>query len=93
MDSTEWLVADASVKTWQDIVFYGGEFKNNATHMHAEINMGDKNTNSLKQLNSYVSVIARIMDEKEKKEKENRVPDAVIDTLIAAPPADAPKSN
>ena len=37
----------------------------------AEINLVDKNTNSLKQLNGYLTVISQAMKEKEKKQKED----------------------
>ena len=69
MDSTALMIADESLKTWQDIVFYGGEFKNDATETHMEISLVDKNTNSLKQLNNYLGVVARVMDAHEKKEE------------------------
>lgn len=56
-DSAASNVADESLKYWQDIVFYGGEFKNDAMESHIEINMVDKNTNSLKQLANYFNTI------------------------------------
>lgn len=93
MDSTAMQIADQSLKTWQDIVFYGGEFKNNSTLTHMEINMVDKNTNSLKQLNNYISFIATKMDEIEKR-KDVQVRNYEIQDSIAVPrPADVPKSN
>jgi hypothetical protein len=69
-DSTATLIADHSLKVWQDIVFHGGEFKDGGTDSYMEINMVDKNTNSLKQLNSYLGFIAVKMREKEKRREE-----------------------
>ncbi len=56
-DSTAIAAIDLSLKTWQDVHAYGGEFKDKAFQFHAEINMVDKNTNSLKQLNTYLDNI------------------------------------
>ena len=69
-DSTATLIADQSLKVWQDIVFHGGEFKDGGTDSYMEINMVDKNTNSLKQLNSYLGFIAVKMKEQEKRREE-----------------------
>lgn len=69
-DSTATLIADQSLKVWQDIVFHGGEFKDGGTDSYIEINMVDKNTNSLKQLNSYLGFIAIKMKEQEKRREE-----------------------
>jgi hypothetical protein len=69
-DTTASLIADRSLQVWQDIVFYGGEFNDDGIESYAEINMVDKKTNSLKQLNQYLGFIAARMKEEEKKRKE-----------------------
>jgi hypothetical protein len=46
-------------KIWDDIIVYGGEMKDGVGVSHFEINMIDKNTNSLKQLNNFGSGIAK----------------------------------
>jgi hypothetical protein len=91
-DSTATLIADQSLKVWQDIVFHGGEYKDGGTDSYIEINMVDKNTNSLKQLNSYLGFIAVKMKEQEKRreeayrrEWENPATDSAA--VIAPPPA------
>ncbi|MBA2251048.1 MAG: DUF4836 family protein [Chitinophagaceae bacterium] len=81
-DSSNKAVMDASVKMWDNIYFMGGEMKDGALVMNTEINLLDKNTNSLKQLNQYFDNIAKVMMEKEKREKANQV---TFDT-IGAPP-------
>jgi hypothetical protein len=43
----------ASIRLWQDVVMYGGEYKKGKMTYHVDINLVDKNTNSLKQLNNY----------------------------------------
>lgn len=87
MDSAAQQIADQSLKTWQDIVFHGGEFKGDATLSHFEINLVDKNTNSLKQLNAYLGFVARIADEQEKKKQleRNRYGTDSLQTVPAAP--------
>lgn len=88
-DSVATLIADESLKTWQDIIFYGGEFTKDYTEMYGEINFVDKKTNSLKLLNNYLGFIAIKMMEQEKRreaewEKDEWAP-PVEDTVIAAP--------
>ncbi|HEX5652369.1 MAG TPA: DUF4836 family protein [Chitinophagaceae bacterium] len=92
MDSTAAFIADQALKTWQDMIFYGGEFRDNAALSHLEINMVDKNTNSLKQLNSFLGVVAKTMDEKEKL-REQRYQDLYenkVDTTAVPPSPNNP---
>ena len=42
-----------AMNMWQDIVATGGEYKDEAMQFDFAVNMTDKNTNSLKQLNSF----------------------------------------
>jgi hypothetical protein len=65
-DSAANEVLNASLRLWQDAVFYGGDVKNGSVSSEGEINLVDKNTNSLKQLNQYADTIAKI--HKSKKE-------------------------
>ncbi|TMI65969.1 MAG: DUF4836 family protein [Bacteroidetes bacterium] len=46
-------------KIWDNIIAYGGEMKDGVGESHVEINMVDKNTNSLKQLSNFASGIAK----------------------------------
>lgn len=43
----------ASIRLWQDVVMYGGDYKKGKMTYRVDINLVDKNTNSLKQLNDY----------------------------------------
>ncbi len=78
-DTAAMLIAERSLQFWQDVVFYGGEFNNGGIESYAEINMVDKKTNSLKQLNQYIGFIAAKMKEEEKKRKERNSDWDVID--------------
>lgn len=55
---------------WENLIFYGGEMKDNATIGHFEINLKDKATNSLKQFFSFMSSMA-VEKMKEEKAWEN----------------------
>jgi hypothetical protein len=46
-------------KIWDNIIFYGGEMKDGATVGFFEVNMIDKNTNSLKQLHNFFNTMAK----------------------------------
>lgn len=59
-DSSGKEALDASLKMWQDIVATGGDYKDKALQFDFEINLVDKNTNSLKQLNQYFDKLATI---------------------------------
>lgn len=77
-----------SLKFWQDITAYGGEFKDNAYQFHAEINMVDKNTNSLKQLNTFADQMFTLLYNAQKK----KVSVSELPTELDAP-VTAPESN
>ena len=52
-DSIAMNIFQASKNMWQDVVITGGDYKSGALEYHTEINLVDKNTNSLKQLVRY----------------------------------------
>lgn len=70
-DSLGKMVYDASLKMWDNVTFKGGSFKDGAMISNGEINLVDKSTNSLKQMNTYFALIGQVMKEKEKKQKED----------------------
>ncbi len=72
---------------WNDIVLSGGEFKDGGIEQHVEINLVDKSTNSLKQLNKYVSDLSVIIDKRKQAKKEDMPIPAVTDSTA---PATAP---
>ncbi len=59
-DSSSKAALDAALNTWEDITAWGGEYRNKAIEMYAEINLADKQTNSLKQLNAFLDKMAVI---------------------------------
>lgn len=61
---------DESIKTWQNLYAMGGEYKEDAFIINSEINLIDKNINSLKQLNLYFDKISKVLIEKNKNNKQ-----------------------
>lgn len=52
-DSASQANIAASLAMWQDVVLTGGQFNDGGIEQHLEVNLVDKNTNALKQLNQY----------------------------------------
>lgn len=90
-DSLDKIIYDASLKTWDNILFKGGDYKDGAAQSNFEINLMDKNTNSLKQLNQYLIVISKVMKDKEKKRKEDMM--ALEDALKSGSLGEMPEPD
>lgn len=58
-DSSAQSAMNTSANFWDDVVMYGGELKDKSMTGYFEINLVDKNTNSLKQLNKYFEQLPR----------------------------------
>ena len=59
-DSSAKAAMDLSLNMWQDIIMTSGGEKSGAYTGEVEINLVDKNTNSLKQLNKYLDSISKL---------------------------------
>ncbi len=70
---------EASMKLWQDVVMTGGELKDGAMMGEMVINLIDKKTNSLKQINQYIEQLAAL--------KKARNADAGDGDVTSLPPA------
>ena len=70
-DSSAKEVLDASLKLWDNISMKGGDYKDDAMTQTVEINLVDKTTNSLKQLNEYAAKLGKVYKTKKDKEKMN----------------------
>ena len=75
---------------WENLIFYGGDMKDNATSAHFEINLKDKNTNSLKRMFHFLSKAA---EEKMKEERNFEREYNNVDSASVSPgaPVDTPK--
>lgn len=66
-DSIGKVVYNASLQMWDNMIIKGGTFKDGGINQHFEINLVDKNTNSLKQLNNYLGLMAAMEKKKQAK--------------------------
>jgi hypothetical protein len=75
----------ANLAIWDNALLSGGKFKDGAIPQHFEINLMDKNTNSLKQLNTYSNTMSAIQKKRELQyskvwETEDVVAPAIVET-------------
>ena len=89
-DSSDKAAMTASVNMWQDAIATGGAYKDKALDFEFEINLVDKNTNSLKQLNQYINTMYKIQAEKKKRFMDY---DNSADTIAAPPGVDLKPVN
>ncbi|HUR12249.1 MAG TPA: DUF4836 family protein [Flavitalea sp.] len=80
-DSSSKAVMDASVKMWQDVIFTAGEFNKGKITSDGVVNLVDKNTNSLKQLNRYLDLMAKNIN----RQRFNASGNADGDTTVVFP--------
>lgn len=77
-----------NIAMWNNAYFTGAEWKDGGLVTKGELNLVDKTTNSLKQLNKYIDDNAKIIIEKKKKQKEEWKQDgskSSTDSLIKKP--------
>ena len=70
-DSVDKAMYDATLKMWDNVLWKGGDIEDGAITQNIEINLLDKTTNSLKQLNQYTSELGKLQKEKQKKQQED----------------------
>jgi Domain of unknown function (DUF4836) len=85
-DSTAKIIYDASLKIWDNVYMKGGNYEDGALTQTVEINLMDKNTNSLKQLNQYLGYVGQIVEEKK---KQMELLDLSSDVQTVYPPLSA----
>ena len=90
-DSSAKIAYDASLKLWDNILMKGGDFTDGGITQTIEINLMDRTTNSLKQLNQYVAKLDEVYKaQKEKRKAEIAGMEDVaptVDTIASASPA------
>jgi hypothetical protein len=84
-DSSAKVIYDASLKMWDNMYIKGGKYEDGGITQNWEINLIDKNTNSLKQLNQYIGLIGKIKIESDKKNME-RMHELYNDSTAFPPP-------
>lgn len=68
-DTAGQTIYNRSLAMWNNIYFTGGEYKDDALQSTMVINLVDQNTNSLKQLNSYINDVSKVAIEEKKKNR------------------------
>ena len=82
-DSSDKALYDASIKLWDNVYIKGGAINSDdAITQTVEINMVDKTTSSLKQLNTYAVQLAEIYKIKRAK---NKMSETTFDPTLAVP--------
>lgn len=66
-DSLDEIVYQTSLKTWETIIATSSGYQDGGMSQHLEINLSDKNINSLKQLNQYIGKLGSVQEEKRKR--------------------------
>ena len=87
-ESSKVAMLDLALKTWDNILSTGGEFKDNGFNFTTDINLINKDTNSLKQLTNYLDQMYT-MHEEEKAQFPKNGP--ALDSLLKVPPVDTVK--
>lgn len=64
-DSFDLAMYNATLTMWDNMIAYGGGFKSGGSVQHFEINLVDKKTNSLKQLNNYLGTLGIIQKKRD----------------------------
>ncbi|MDB5221648.1 MAG: hypothetical protein JWN83_315 [Chitinophagaceae bacterium] len=77
-DSMGKVLYDRNIAMWNNVYVTGGDYKDGGIVMNAELNLIDKNTNSLKQLNKYIDNISKVVMEEKKKNREKWGRDSTI---------------
>jgi hypothetical protein len=87
-DSSAKAALDASINMWQDIYMLSGIEANGAYTGEAEINLVDKSTNSLKQLNKYIDALSKLMGHKRSPyDAQVKISDPATMSMAALEPA------
>lgn len=97
-DSIEKIVHEASLKVWDNVYIKGGDYDDGGISYTIEINMMDKSTNSLQQLNQYLGLVGKLMEERKKTEQaDTKRMDEIFDnkkmTVPPPPPPPTKKKN
>ena len=87
-DSLDNIAFQETLKMWDNVVATGGGFKDGGVTQHIELNLMDKNTNSLKQLNKYMAILFNIQEQK-KKDREKWMNDAMSENEPAEAPVES----
>jgi len=92
-DSTAKIVYDASLKMWDNVLWKGGNYSDGGILQSGEINLVDKTTNSLKQLNQYVAKFSGLYKIQRAKQKEDAMAFEDFKLMDTIPPPPPPANS
>ncbi|MEO5889642.1 MAG: DUF4836 family protein [Ferruginibacter sp.] len=69
-DSSAKIAYEATLNMWSNIIWKGGNYSDGGISHTVEINLVDKSTNSLKQLNQYAAKLSELYKELRRKQKQ-----------------------
>ena len=84
-DSSDNFYYSRNITMWNNVFFTGGEYKDGGLVSSGEVNLVDKSTNSLKQLNQYIDDIFKVAMEERKKRMDKGATDSIsvkIDSTV-----------
>ncbi len=90
-DSSAKIMYDASLKMWDNVLWKGGNYNDGGILQSAEINLVDKSTNSLKQLNQYAAKFSDIYKAQRAKQKQDEMAFEDFKLMDTFPPPPAAK--
>jgi hypothetical protein len=86
-DSSAKIAYDASLAMWDNVLWKGGNYSDGGINQTIEVNLVDKTTNSLKQLNLYLAKFSDLYKTARRKQQEEKM--AFGDFESAADTADS----
>jgi hypothetical protein len=86
-DSSAKIAYDASLAMWDNVLWKGGNYSDGGINQTMEVNLVDKTTNSLKQLNLYLAKFSDLYKTARRKQQEEKM--AFGDFESAADTADS----
>ena len=83
-DSSSQTAYNASLKMWNNVYWKSGAISSDVTTGSVEINLVDNSTNSLKQLNNYISTISEVYKDKQDKMNASKFEEDMLQKDTAA---------
>ncbi len=82
-DSTANIIHQKNLSMWNNIYLTGGEYKDGGLVFNSEVNLIDKSTNSLKQLNKFLDEMSRLSAAQKKMNMQSRNNSARLNSSVS----------
>lgn len=84
-DSSDKVIYALNTGMWENAYLYGGEWEDGGISSRMDVNLVDKTTNSLKQLNKYFDDLSRVMIAKEEARTKEWKDHPIMDSVPPKP--------